>query len=145
MCAIFFSLQCLKMIWLNKADSVVSVKLIILKHHEGSVLPLYFHYWMALFFTGGQFWPSGIVVVCVCVCLHVCVGLCLRAITRDPFKLGSPNLDHRGKTIWLRSLLFCGAIDLDIQDEISGPSPNLPHFQLVRTITHHPFKLGSPN
>ena len=28
-----------------------------------------------LFFTRGQFWPSGIVVACVCVCVCVCVCL----------------------------------------------------------------------
>ena len=76
-------------------------------------------------FTRGQFWPSGIVVACVCVCVCVCVSVCLcvnhllvRAITRDPFKLGSPNLDRRCKRPWLRSLLFWGAIDLDLQGQI---------------------------
>ena len=63
----------------------------------------------------------------------------VRAITHHPFKLGSPNLDQRCKTPWLRSLLFLGAINLDLQGQ------NLPHFELDRTITHHPFKLGSPN
>ena len=38
-----------------------------------------------------------------------------RAITHHPFKLGSPNLDHRCKRPWLRSLLFFGVIDLDLQ------------------------------
>ena len=38
-----------------------------------------------------------------------CVNnLLVRAITRDPFKLGSPNLNHRCKRPWLRSLLFLG-------------------------------------
>ena len=74
---------------------------------------------MIPFFTRGQFWPSGIVVVCVCVCVRVCVRLCVnhllvRPITWDPFKLGSPNLDQRCKRPWLRSLLFWGAIDLDL-------------------------------
>ena len=59
--------------------------------------------------------------VCVCVCLSV--GLCanhllVRAITRDPFKLGSPNLDQRCKRPWLKTLSFRGAIDLDIQGQI---------------------------
>ena len=52
-----------------------------------------------IIFTRGQFWPSGIVVACVCVCVHVCVSLCVNhlvvhTITRDPFKLGSPKLDQ---------------------------------------------------
>ena len=105
-----------------------------------------------VFFTRGQFWPSGIVVACVCVCLSVCLSVCLcvnhllvRAITRDLFKLGSPNLDQRCKRPWLRSLLFSGPIDLDLQGQIKLKSQNLPHFELVRTITSYPFKLGSPN
>ena len=44
--------------------------------------------------------------------------LLVRAITHHPFKLGSPNLDHRCKIPWLRSLLFCGVIDLDLQGQI---------------------------
>ena len=53
------------------------------------------------------------------VCLSVCVNhLFVHAITRDPFKLGSPNLDQRCKTPWLRSLLLGGAIDFDLQDQI---------------------------
>ena len=27
-------------------------------------------------FTRGQFWPSGIVVACVCVCVSVCLSVC---------------------------------------------------------------------
>ena len=54
----------------------------------------------------------------------------------------------RCKTPWSRSLLFCGTIDHDlIQGQIYC---NLKvkiylHFELVCTITHHLFKLGSPN
>ena len=66
-----------------------------------------------LVFTRGQFWPSGIVIACVRVCVRVCVNhLLVRAITRDPFKLGSPNLDQRCKRPWLRSLLFGGQLTL---------------------------------
>ena len=99
-----------------------------------------------------QFWPSGIVITCVSVCVrvYVFVSLCVnhllvRTITRDPFKLESPNLDQRCKRPWLGSLLFWRAIDLDLQDQISLKSLNLPQFELVHTITHYPFKLGSPN
>ena len=36
--------------------------------------------------------------VCVCLCVSPCVNhLLVRARTRDPFKLGSPNLDQRCK------------------------------------------------
>ena len=56
--------------------------------------------------------------LCVCVCLSVCLcvnHLLVRAITRDLFKLGSPNLDQRCKRPCLRSLLFFGPIDRDLQ------------------------------
>ena len=71
------------------------------------------------FFTRGQFWPSGIVVACVCVSVSLCVNhLLVRAITHQPFKLGSLNVDHRCKRPWLRSILFSGVIDLDLQGQI---------------------------
>ena len=55
----------------------------------------------------------------VCVCVHVCVNPQLvHAMTHHPFKLGSPNLDQRCKRPWLRSLLFCGMIDRDLQGQI---------------------------
>ena len=70
-----------------------------------------------IFITRGQFWPPGIVVACVCVC--VCINhFFVRTITRHLFKLGSPNSVQRSKTPWLRSLLFWGAIDLDLQGQI---------------------------
>ena len=104
-----------------------------------------------LFITRGQFWPSGIVVACVCVFVSLCVNhLLVRTITRDLFKLRSPNLKHRCKRRWLRSLLLWGVggrgvIDLYLQGQIYLQSQNLPHFELVRVITHHPFKLRPPN
>ena len=55
--------------------------------------------------------------VCLCVC--VCGNhLLVRAITCHPFKLESPNLDQKSKTPWLRSLLFWGLIDLELQGQI---------------------------
>ena len=53
------------------------------------------------------------VCVCPCVCVSLWVNhLLVHAITRDPFKLGSPNLDQRCKRPWLRSLLFLGWLTL---------------------------------
>ena len=107
-------------------------------HYNGTALYCMWGCWNI--FTRGLFWPSGIVVACVCVSVSLCVNhLLVRAITQDPFKLGSPNLKHRCKRPWLRSLLFWGVIDLYLQRQ------NLPHFELVRAITHHLFKLGPPN
>ena len=103
--------------------------------------------------TQGQFWPLSIVVawiwVCVCPCLSVCVCVnheLVRMIIHDSFKLGSPNLDQRCKPPWLWSLLFCRAIDLDLQGQIYLKL-NFMQFQaeFVCTVTHHPYKLGSPN
>ena len=71
------------------------------------------------FFTRGQFWPSGIVIACVCGSVCVCINHELvRTITHHPVKLGSPNLDQRCKTPWFGSLLFLGMIDLDLQGQI---------------------------
>ena len=89
---------------------------------------------------------------CHCLRLSVCVSVCVcgkhllvRAITQHQFKLGSPNLDNRCKRPWLRSLLFWGVIDLDLQGQIELQSQNLPHFELVHDITHHQLKLQFPN
>ena len=54
---------------------------------------------------------------CVCVCLSVNHQL-VRAVTHQPFKLESPNLDQRCKRPWLRSLLFFEMIDLQLQGQI---------------------------
>ena len=85
--------------------------------------------------------------LCVCVCLSVC--LCVnhefvRAITHHLFKLGSPNLDQRCKRPWLRSLLFLGMIDLDLQGQILLQSRISPHFEFVRAIIIERLKLESP-
>ena len=75
----------------------------------------------------------------VCPSVRVCGNhLLVRTITHHPFKLGSPNLDHRCKRPWLRSLLFLGVIDLDLQGQIQLQSQNLPHFELVCAITSSP-------
>ena len=100
------------------------------------------------FFTRGQFWPSFIVVACVCVCMCVRVSVnyeFVRAITPQPFKLGSPNLDQRCKKLWLSALLFCGMIECDLQGQIEPQRQNLPHSELVHAITHHQLKLEFPN
>ena len=69
----------------------------------------------------------------------------VRAITQYPFKLGLPNLNQRCLRPWLRSLLFCGTIDCDLQGQIELQSQNLPHFELVHAITRHQLKLQFPN
>ena len=99
--------------------------------------PWVVHFKFGVFFTRGQLWPSGIVVACVCLCVCVCMCVCVsvnhqfvRTITCHPLKLQSPNLDQKCKRPWLRSLLFLGFIDLDLQGQIELKSQNLPHFGL---------------
>ena len=84
-------------------------------------LNLLFNHWFLPEASFGLRVLSLLASVCVCVCLSVCLcvnHLLVRAITRDPLKLGLPNFDQRCKRPWLRSLLFCGAIDLDLQGQI---------------------------
>ena len=74
----------------------------------------------------------------VCPSVRVCGNhVLVRAITHHLFKLGLPNLDHRCKRLWLRSLCFCGTIDRDFHGQIEPQSQNLPHFELVHAITRH--------
>ena len=54
-------------------------------------------------------------------CVRLSVIKFVRTITQHPFKLGSPNLNHRCNRPWLRSLLFWGFIELDMS--------NLNYFQ----------------
>ena len=86
-------------------------------------------------FTRGQFWPSGIVVACVCLCVRPPVRVCgnhllVRAITHHPFKLGSPNLDHRCKRPWLRSLLFWGWLTLTFKVKFNSKVKRYPILSL---------------
>ena len=67
--------------------------------------------------------------VCLCVRPSVCVfgkHLLVRAITHHPFKLGSPNLDHRCKRPWLRSLLFWGWLNLTFKVKLNSKSKFTP-------------------
>ena len=83
--------------------------------------------------------------MCLCVC--VCVRLS-RAFTRDnslTVFTRITKLDQGCKIPWLRSLLFCGAIDHGLQREFELKSQSLPHFKLVRAISHHRLKSRFPN
>ena len=104
--------------------------------------------------TAVDFYPRPVLAFGYCRCLRVCVCVCVRVsvnhefvrtITRQPFKLGSLNLDQRCPRSWLGALLFCGMIDLDLQGQIELQSQNLPHFELVHAITHHQLKLQFPH
>ena len=99
--------------------------------HQGMQQTLYSTKYAHRFVSRGQVWPSDIVVACVCPSVRPSVTKFVRAITHYPFKLGSPNLDHRCKRPWLRSLLFFGLIDRDLQCQFKLQSQNLPKFELV--------------
>ena len=103
-----------------------------------------------------RFYPRPVLAFGYCRCLRLSVSVrpsvrvcgnhvLVRAMTHHQFKLGSTNLDPRCKRPWLRSLLFCGTIDCDLQGQIELQSQNLPHFEFVHAITHHQFKLQFPN
>ena len=48
-------------------------------------------------FTRGQFWPSGIVVACVCVCVSVCLSVCQsRVCPRDNSSLVQARITKFG-------------------------------------------------
>ena len=71
----------------------------------------------------------------VCPSVRVCGNhLLVRTITQHPFELGSPNLDQRCKRPWLRSLLFWGAIDLDLQGQIKLQTQNWPILSLSKPL-----------
>ena len=67
--------------------------------------------------TGIEFLPEasiGLRVLSLPASVRPSVPKFVSAITHHPFKLGSPNLDHRCKRPWLRSILFWKVIDLDL-------------------------------
>ena len=57
------------------------------------------------------FWPTGIVIACVCVCVYLCVcrRLPVRAITHHTFQLESPDLDEKMQNILLKDPIVLGA------------------------------------
>ena len=81
---------------------------------------------ISVIFIRGQFWSSDIVVACVCRCL--CVSVCQSLVClRDnsgPVQARITKIWVKGAKLELRSLLFCGAIDLDLQGQTQGPSEN---------------------
>ena len=93
----------------------IECRIITLTYSEAQTkLRPFYRQYLNCIFTRGQFWPPGIVVAPVRPSVTKFVG----AITHHSFKLGSPTLDQRCKTPWLRSLLFWGAINLDLQGQI---------------------------
>ena len=90
-------------------------------------------------------YPRPVLAFGYCRCLRLSISPSVtkfvRAITHYPFKLGSPNLNQRCKRSGLRSPLFYGTIDRELQGQIELQVQNLPHFELVHAITHHQLKI----
>ena len=63
---------------------------------------------ISFFITRGQYWPTGIVVACVRLSVSPSVTKFVCAITQHPFKLGSPNLDHRCKKTLVKNPIVLG-------------------------------------
>ena len=59
------------------------------------------------------------------------------AITHNPFKLGSPNLDQICKLRWLRSVWFWRVIDLDLQGSNWLKMSRFPVSPLPEIHNHH--------
>ena len=97
-----------------------------------------------LIITRGQFWPPGIVIAPVrpSVRHQVC--------PRDNSSLVQARITKLGprmQNTMVKVPIVLGGNQLwpSRSNLRSKSSQNLPHFELLRTITHHPFKLGSPN
>ena len=87
-----------------------------------------------------------------------CLRLCMRPSSRSPVcqsrACPPENISPAWHTItkcgpevqnnW-RSLLVWRLVDLGLQGQIKLKSWNVSHFELVRMITSHPFKLESPH
>ena len=111
---------------LSKCDSAVYLTKWKSKHLKVCEMSYHFRgYWILCVLSWGTHYPRPVLAFgycrCPCLCISQCVcinHLLVRTITHQPFKIESPNLKHRCKTPWLRSLLFLGVIDLDLQVQI---------------------------
>ena len=117
-------------------------------HINTQSVPMVFLTWSAIF-TWGQFRPSGIVIACVCVCPCVYQSVCQSlACPRD----NSGPVQARIAKFGPKMQKTLVQVPIVLGCNWSWPSrlnltwnQNLPHFEFVCTITHYPFKLGSPN
>ena len=69
---------------------------------------------------------------CLRLAVRPSVTKFVRAITDHPFKLGSPNLDHRCKRPWLRSVLFWGWLTLTFKVKCNFKSKFTPFWVIQR-------------
>ena len=86
--------------------------------------------------------------LCVCVCLSVCVSItCFPRDNSGPVQARIAKFGPKMQNTLVKLNCFGGQLTLTfkVKFNLKVKSQNLPHFELVRTITHYPFKLGSPN
>ena len=103
---------------------------------------------LVIFFTRDQLWPPGIVVAPVYMRVHPVVRPCQRACPCDNYSFVQARItkfDQRYKRPWLRSLLFCGMVGLELQGQIELKSQNLSQFELFYAITPNKLKWRTPN
>ena len=115
--------------------------------HQITILPLLDLMFVFPTITRGQFWPTGIVVacVCVCVCLSVCQSLACPRNISGPVQARITKFGPKmQKTLVKVSIVLWTARRWPSRSKSTSKSKFTP-FELVRTITHQPFKLGSPN
>ena len=68
------------------------------------------------FITQGQYWPSGIIIACVCVCVRQLFFV--RTITHLTFQLHSSNLDQKIQQILLKVPIVLVLIDPELPGQI---------------------------
>ena len=106
------------------------------------------NYWLEL-----SFYPRPVLAFEYCRCLHlsVCVHVYVGHPRVCPRHNSSPLQDRITKfgsevqNTLVKIPNVWGQMTLTFKVKFKLKVPNLPHFALVHTITHHLFKLGSPN
>ena len=117
------------------------------RHTERPIRYCHSHVYSCI--TRGQFWPSGIVIACMCLFVHVsvcayqslaCPRYNLRLVQARITKFG-PKMQNNFVKI---TIVFEGNQPWSLRLYLTSKPKSSP-FELVCTITHHPFKLGLPN
>ena len=129
-----FKWQLVVKFWYNGKDSCFPFRITILAKHfvlsysigvvsiHGNHIYMYVAkmFFVSMILVG--FYQRLVLAFGYCRCLRLSVSPSVtkfvREITHHPFKLGSPNFDHRCKRPLLASLLFWGVIDFDLQGQI---------------------------
>ena len=82
--------------------------------------------------------------VCLCIRMYVYHSLVCPHDNSGPVQARINKFGPTMLNTLVKVSLVLRVIDLDLQGQIKLENRILSHFELVRTITHYPFKLGSP-